>query len=94
MSVVMEIFKEYCPQSKDAKVSFSVDMRDWFWFKILVFTNKKINLIKELEILAKHKGNRYEEFSVCLEEFFIRLNNLLVLFQGEKNLKLCLLTFW
>ena len=94
MSVVMEIFKEYCPQNKDAKVSFSGDMRDWFWFKILVFTNKKINLIKELEILAKHKGNRYEEFSVCLEEFFIRLNNLLVLFQGKKNLKLCLLTFW
>lgn len=50
-------------------------MRDWFWFKIRVFTNKKINLIKELEILnnilAKRKGNRYGELSVCLEEFSI-----------------------
>ena len=43
MSGVMEIFEEYRPQNKDAKVSLSGDMRDWSWFKILVFTNKKIN---------------------------------------------------
>ena len=75
MSGVMEIFEEYRPQNKDAKVSLSGDMRDWSWFKILVFTNKKINLIKELEIfnnlLAKHEGNSYEEFSVHLVEFSI-----------------------
>ena len=42
----MEIFEEYQPQNKDdAKVSLSGDMRDWSWFKVLVFTNKKINLI-------------------------------------------------
>ena len=39
----MEIFEEYRPQNKDEKVSLSGDMRDWSWFKILVFTNKKIN---------------------------------------------------
>ena len=75
MSGVMEIFEEYRPQNKDAKVSLSGDMRDWFWFKILAFTNKKINLIKELEILnnllAKHEGNSYEEFSVRIAEFSI-----------------------
>ena len=64
MSGVMEIFKEYFPQNKDAKISLSGDMRDWLWFKILVFTNKSINLIKKIEILnnllGKHKGNRYD----------------------------------
>ena len=58
----MEIFEEYRPQNKDAKVSLSGDMRDWSWFKILVFTNKKINQIKELEILsnllAKFQGEK------------------------------------
>ena len=29
MSGVMEIFKEYFPQNKDAKISLSGDMRDW-----------------------------------------------------------------
>ena len=60
----MEIFKEYFPQNKDTKISLSGDMRDWLWFKILVFTNKSINLIKKFEILnnllGKHKGNRYD----------------------------------
>ena len=58
----MEIFEEYRPQNEDAKVSLSGDMRDWSWFKILVFTNKKINQIKELEILsnllAKFQGEK------------------------------------
>ena len=48
MSGVMEIFEEYRPQNKDAKVSLAGDRRDWSWFKILVFINQKINLIKEL----------------------------------------------
>ena len=46
----MKIFEEYRLENKHSKISFSSNMRDWFWFKILVFTNKKINLIKELEI--------------------------------------------
>ena len=29
MSGVMEMFEEYCPQNKDAKVSLVGDMRDW-----------------------------------------------------------------
>ena len=68
----MEIFKEYFPQNMDAKISLSGDMRDWLWFKILVFTDQKINLIKELDplnnLLAKDVGNKYEQFSVCLNE--------------------------
>ena len=51
MSGVMEIFEEYPPQDKDPKVFLSGDIRDWVWFKILVFTEKKIYLIKELGIL-------------------------------------------
>ena len=47
-------------------------MRDWSWFKIFVFTQKKIDLIKDLEssdnILLKHGGISYEKFSVCLDE--------------------------
>ena len=73
MSGVMEIFDKYRPQNKDAKVSLSGDVRDWAWFRIHAFTNTKINLIKGLQILnnllAKHEGNSYEEFLVCLEEF-------------------------
>ena len=68
----MEIFEEYRLQNKDAKVSLAGDMRDWSWFKILVFINQKINLIKELQslnnLLGKHVGNKYEEFSVCLNK--------------------------
>ena len=71
----MEILEEYCPQNKDSEISLSGNMRDWSWFKIFVFKNKNINLIKELRILnnllAKHEGNRYEQFSVCLEKFSI-----------------------
>ena len=71
----MQIFEGYCSQDKDAKVSLAGDLRYWSWFKILVFTKKKINLIKELEslnnILSKQKGNKYEEFSVCLDEFYL-----------------------
>ena len=68
----MEVFEEYRPQDIDAKVSLAGDMRDWSWFKIFVFTQKKIDLIKDLEssdnILLKHGGISYEKFSVCLDE--------------------------
>ena len=98
MSGVKDIFEEYFPQYKNAKVSLFGDMRDWFWFKILVFTNNKINLIKELEILnnllAKHEGNRYEEFSVCLDEFSISPEQSFGFISKKKNLKQCLLTLW
>ena len=91
MSGVMEIFEEYCPQNKDAKVSLVDDMRDWSWFKILVFTNQKIDLIKELEslnnLLARHKGSKYEEFSVCLHEFSLSLKQFFEFTSREKNLK-------
>ena len=67
-----ECFNTFRYQNKDAKVSLAGDMRDWSWFKILVFTDQKINLIKELEplnnLLAKDVGNKYEQFSVCLNE--------------------------
>ena len=70
----MQVFEDYCSQDKDAKVSLAGDLRYWSWFKILVFTKKKINLIKEFEslnnILSKQEGNKYEEFSVCLDEFY------------------------
>ena len=88
MSGVMDIFEEYHLQNKDAKVSLVGDIRDWSWFKILVFTNKKINLIKEIEILsnllARHQGSENEEFPICLDEFSCHLNNLLVLSQEKK----------
>ena len=91
MSGVMEIFEEYRPQNKDAKVSLVDDMRDWSWFKILVFTNQKIDLIKELEslnnLLARHKGSKYEEFSVCLHEFSLSLEQFFEFTSREKHLK-------
>ena len=98
MSGVMETFEEYRPQNDDAKVSLSGDMTDCSWFKIFIFTNKKINLIKELEILksllAKHEGSRYEEFSVCLEEFSIPPEQSFGFISRKKNLKQCLITLW
>ena len=64
-------------------------MRDWFWFKILVFTNKKIYLIKELEILnnlwQSTRGIDMKNFQFALRNFPFRLNNLLILFQGKKK---------
>ena len=90
----MEIFEEYCPQNKDAKVYLAGDMRDWSWFKI--FINQKINLIKELKslnnLLAKHVGKKYEEFSVCLNEpYYYPPEESLGFISREKNLKQCLL---
>ena len=62
----MEIFEEYSPYSdKDAQLTLAGDMKDWSWFKIYVFTKKKIDL------LSKHECNNYEEFSVCLENFLL-----------------------
>ena len=70
MSGITEIFEEYHPQNKDGKVSLAGNMRDWSWFKIFVFINQKINLIKKLKslnnLLAEHVGHKYEEFSICL----------------------------
>ena len=40
MVAVMQIFEEYCLQDKDAKASLASDLRDWSWFKILVFTKE------------------------------------------------------
>ena len=96
MSVVMENFEEYRPQNKDAKVYLAGDMRDWSWFKILVFINQKINLIKELKslnnLLAKHFGKKYEEFSICLNEpYYYPPEESLGFISREKNLKQCLL---
>ena len=50
----MEIFEEYSPYSdKDAQLTLAGDMKDWSWFKIYVFTKKKIDL------LSKHECNNY-----------------------------------
>ena len=72
----MEIFEEYSPYSdKDAQLTLAGNMKDWSWFKIYVFTKKKIDLEKELKILndllSKYECNNYEEFSVCLENFLL-----------------------
>ena len=75
MSRVMEIFEEYCPCHEDAKLTLAGDLKNWIWLKSYVFTEKKIDMEKELEILnnplPKHKGNNYKEFSVCLEPYFL-----------------------
>ena len=96
MSGVMEIFEEYRPQNKDAKVSLAGVMRYWSWFKILVLINQKINLIKELKslnnLLAKHVGHKYEENSVCLNEpYYYPPEQSLGFMSREKYLKQCLL---
>ena len=75
MSGVLEMFEEYCPlNDKDAQITLTGDFKDWTWFKIYVFTKKKIDLQKELQplnnLLSKHDNN-YEEFSVCLEHCFL-----------------------
>ena len=72
----MEIFEEYSPYSdKDAQLALAGDMKDQSWFKINVFTKKKINLEKDLEILndllSKHESSNYEEFSVCFENLLL-----------------------
>ena len=75
MSGVKLIFKEYSRSDKDAKLNLVGDLKEWTWFKIYVFTKKKIDLEKELEtlndLLSKHEGNKYEDFSVCLEHLFL-----------------------
>ena len=60
----MEIFEEYSPYSdQDAQLTLAGDMKDWSWFKIYLFTKKKIDLEKELEILndllSKRECNNY-----------------------------------
>ena len=71
MSGVLEMFEEYCPlNDRDAQITLTGDFKDWTWFKIYVFTKKKINLQKELQSLSKHDNN-YEEFSVFLEHCFL-----------------------
>ena len=90
MSCVMEIFEEYYPQDKDPKVSLSGDMRDWLWFKILVFTNKKIYLIKELGILnnlwQSTRGIDMKNFQFALRNSPFRLNKIFwFCFKGKKS---------
>ena len=74
MSGVMLIFYEYFPSDKDAELTLAGDPKEWTWFKIYVFTKQIIDLEKELrtlnDLLSKHEGINYEEFSVCLERLF------------------------
>ena len=69
----MAIFDEYSPSDKDSVLAG--DLKEWTWFKIYIFIKKKIDLEKELkslnDLLLKHEGNNYEEFSVCLERLFL-----------------------
>ena len=41
MSGVMEVFEEYCPCDKDAKLTLASDLKNWTWFNIYVFTKKR-----------------------------------------------------
>ena len=75
MPGVLEMFEEYCPlNDKDAQITLTGDFKDSTWFKIYIFTKKKIDLQKELQslnnLLSKH-DSKYEEFSVCLEHCFL-----------------------
>ena len=69
----MAIFDEYSSSDKDSVLAG--DLKEWTWFKIYIFTKKKIDLEKVLkslnDLLLKHEGNNYEEFSVCLERLFL-----------------------
>ena len=81
----MSTFDEYSPSDKDAELTLAGDLKESTQFKIYVFTK---NLEKELktlnDLLLKHEGNNYEEFSVCPDVVFY-LKDLLVLFQEEKS---------
>ena len=75
MSGVISIFDEYFPSDKDAELILAGDLKEWTWFKIYIFTQKMIDLEKEVktlnDLLSKHEGNNYEEFSVWLERLFL-----------------------
>ena len=50
MSGVLEMFEEFCPlNDKDAQITLAGDFKDWTWFKIYVFTKRKVDLQKELK---------------------------------------------
>ena len=84
----MSIFDEYSPPDKDAVLAG--DLKEWTWFKMCVFTKKKIDLEKKPKILndllLKHKGNNYDEFPVVWSIFFC-VTDLLVLSQKQKQKK-------
>ena len=86
----MEIFEEYPPQDKDPKVFLSGDIRDWAWFKILVFTEKKIYLIKELGILNNLWQSTREidvkNFQFALRNSPFRLNKIFWFYFKEKKI--------
>ena len=87
MSGVLEMFEEFCPlNDKDAQITLTGDFKDWTWFKIYVFTKRKVDLQKELQslnsLLSKHDKN-YEEFSASNIVFYPK--DLLVLFQENKK---------
>ena len=76
MSGVMSVFDKYSSPDKDAELTLA-DYKERISFMIYVFTHTKkmIDLEKELktlnDLLPKHEGDNYEEFSVCLEHLLL-----------------------
>ena len=93
ISSVLQDFEEDRPRVKVAKVSLAGQS----WFKILISSHKKKNLIKELESLntiqAKYKDNNYEECSVCLNKPYYPPEQCFGFISSIK-MKQCLLISW
>ena len=49
--VLWKFLESILHSDKDAQLTLAGDMKDWSWFKSYVFTEKEIDLEKELEIL-------------------------------------------
>ena len=98
----MEVFEEYLLLDKFDKISLVGDMKNWTQFKIYIFTKTKTDLLKGLnslnKLFLKHRNNKFEEFSVRLEEDTILLErSFLVSFQGKIFFKMLfnfLIDFW
>ena len=71
--VLWKFLESILHSDKDAQLTLAGDMKDWSWFESYVFTEKEIDLEKELEILndllSKHEGSNYEEFSEKIPSF-------------------------
>ena len=71
MSGVMSIFEEYLPSDKDAEWTLPVDLKEWTWLKMYVFSKENVDLVEELNklnsLLVSRSMHVYGEFLVCLD---------------------------
>ena len=69
-----DIFDECGGLGLNRQFTLSGD-KDQNWFKIYIFTNEEIDLVKELEplnsLLVKHGLEGYGEFRVCTEHLLL-----------------------